>query len=144
MTAIAYKDGVMAGDSASWQGDILVGYHKKVFKTPKGWLTGCAGSVEDIIPFRAWMLCGAEGKIPKVRELSALLVDPDGNVFYARSETGMKPTPASHKEIGAAIGMGREFILGIMAQGGSAEEAIRLAAKRVAYVRGRVYTVSLD
>jgi len=144
MTAIAYKDGVMAGDSASWQSDVLIGYHKKVFKSVDGWLVGCAGTLDCISIYREWFLSGAKGKAPRLDEMTALIVSPQGQVFCAVAARQMRRYKLARPLAGAAIGMGHQFIMGIMAQGGTAEEAVRLAVKHVAYVAGRVYTVSLD
>ena len=54
MTIIAYRDGVMAADTATWQGGVMIGDRsKKIMRTPEGFLIACAGELSVISEFRA-------------------------------------------------------------------------------------------
>ena len=59
MTIIAYRDGVMAADTATWQGGVMIGDRsKKIMRTPEGFLIACAGELSVISKFRAWAKSG--------------------------------------------------------------------------------------
>lgn len=136
MTVIAYRDGIMAADGASWQGEVIVAFEtRKINRTAGGWLWACSGARDDIDLFREWIEHDRSSPPPKPREddFSAIVVRPDGEVtrFY-----GGHPyqVPATFVSAGAHD----EFLNAVMIHGGSAEEAVRLAIKHCPWAGGEV------
>lgn len=146
MTCIAYKDGIIAGDSAIWSEDVVTGFEKKVFKNSDGLLLGCSGLHDDIVAFQEWFMAGGRGRTPRLdADMKAIIVDQKGRVFGASPRTRMEPRRLAHSDKpGIVIGYGNLFVHGLMAAGKTAEEAVKIACQRVAYARGHVYTEKLD
>lgn len=126
----------MAGDTAAWSCDIVVGYNKKVFKTPDGWLFGCTGAVREIAQVHIWMMGGQQGKPPVIKQTSVMAASPSGIVHLASEHTkGEFYLPEVPHYV---IGMGHEFAFGCLAAGVSAEETVRLAIKHIPFLGGEM------
>jgi 20S proteasome alpha/beta subunit len=131
MTTIAYRDGVMAADSAMWQGDLLLGTVQKIYRLDEGHrLAGFAGDLAvcqrliDLLranpkpPYEAIKSCGDGG--------SVLMVDHSGCMWAVDTDTG------GFCEMQApfvAIGSGAMLAMGRMDGGGTARDAIETACK---------------
>ena len=135
MTAIAYRDGVMAGDGrvGDKHGDILSDTDVKVFKT-KHYLLGTAGEAQS-----CQMLIEAVkgGYDPgKLRGINAMRVSKKGaiEIFEGRSWYPLHQTYA-------AIGVGATVAMAAMDLGFDAVKAVRAACKRNFSCGGKVRKV---
>lgn len=147
MTAIAYRDGVMAGDSltiiTSKESDIKTADPLKVAKY-KGYLFGLAGNdcpkMED---FRKWWYPYRKAdKAPKMGQklrFEALVVGPDGMV-QQWDERGVWELI---KQPFWAIGSGSHVCMGAMEFGATARQAVEAAIKWAPGVGGKVYVRKL-
>jgi ATP-dependent HslUV protease subunit HslV len=128
MTAIAYRDGVLAADSGVWDGNLLAGTVRKVHRLEDGRLYAASGREVDVQACRNW-LNGAdpERRPPPVdREtgFSALIVGAE--VLAIARDMRIYTPPAARFY---ALGCHYEFLLGAMAAGASAAEAVNLACR---------------
>jgi hypothetical protein len=156
MTVIAYKDGLMAGDSCwSMTGEgshdgLIVNVADKLVRLRSGGLYGAAGAVDDRQLLDLLHDVHSPEMLPDVRKLRAtlhsdilaLLVLPDGSIWEVATgedEGGIMPVkPKFH-----AVGIGRSLALGAMAQGANARRAIEIACEFNVYCRGPVTALRL-
>lgn len=145
MTLVIYRNRVLAGDTSCWEGDIMVSEQEKVERLPDGALLGCCGMISAIQAFTDWARQGfpAGVDLPDLEhdeDFSALLIGRDGRIncydHKYRREVSVREW--------AAIGAGVEFANGLLVAGYSAEKVVKAAIKHVAYVGGRVTSVSLS
>lgn len=153
MTTIAYKDGVLAGDSL-WTGEdgTVFTMAPKVFCLPSGVLYGGAGEGDD----RALLKMLAKVKKPKdfpsvkqlrkvKQDLYGIVVFPNGQVFVidvAHDKDGTVGVYEIPDRI-AAIGSGGVHALAAMNLGKTAIEAVHFACERSVYSRPPVTHVEL-
>ena len=141
MTIIVYRDGIMAADGGTWQGDVVVhSTAQKLIRLIDGRVIGCAGSRPDIEAYILWMQSGSSPahKPPcdhlAERDFGAIVAYPGGlfdKVDYKfRSYAGIGPW--------AVEGCHTEFAHGALVMGASADYAVRLAVKHCAYATGDV------
>jgi hypothetical protein len=138
VTAIAYRDGVMAADTACYAGGTLQGFTTKISRAPDGALAGVAGNTTICHEF---LTLWREGKItPDWRptivgdaQFGALVAAPDGAV-YEIDETGRHP----YRSPFYAEGSAHPTLIGAMAAGASAEEAVAIAIKYDAHCGGDI------
>jgi hypothetical protein len=127
MTLIAYKAGVLAADSAVWQGDIFVGLRTKILRLEDGGLYAAAGLVPNIHSSYEWIKWGAplDRKPEKLDQDSfgAVWIKPDGALWRINYRFEL------YEDAGdvAAEGCMTEFMLGAMRAGASSERAVCLA-----------------
>lgn len=153
MTVIAYKNGVLAGDSL-WSGENGDVYTlaNKVFRFPSGVLYGGAGEGDDREFVRMLKRARRPEQLPQIKELrklkqglSAIMVFPDGRVFTV--DTSVKDDePVGVSEVVeriAAIGIGSTWALAAMDNGKSAPEAVEYTCKRNTFCRPPVTSVTL-
>lgn len=136
MTAIAYRDGVMAADTM-----MVLDEHVKLLNdvkvvSVKGHLIGISGnncpSNEDFVK---WFFGKDKGKAwAAPRSFGAIVVTPD-NKIELWDETG---ACTSLNEEFWAVGSGKEFAIGAMEAGATAIQAVRIAIKRCPTVSGKV------
>lgn len=139
MTIVAYRAGIMAADTASWSGDMVSAYVRKIVRSPTGVLIGACGETADCRALLQWAEEGAHlAKCPKKISAQALIVAGDQAVHMCDNGKIYDV----HGEF-FAIGSGEDFALGAMAAGASAEEAVRLCFGRVAHVGGDVDVMRL-
>ena len=142
MTTIAYRDGVLAGDSATSGDGNVIGRCAKVHRI-RGRLVGLCGPIEDGETFRLWLKAGAKPKAkpdePLDDDFLALVVEPDGRVV----EYGRRLVSVGYEAPFYAIGSGGALALGAMAAGASAEEAVRIACRFDHYSREPVHALHL-
>jgi 20S proteasome alpha/beta subunit len=136
MTTIAYRDGVLAGDTQVTCGSTIDGYVAKVFR--KGRLlyttTGDSGLGDR---FRQWVESGMEGDAPEMKDGDANangLLFPGGDRVVWRYDKVW----ATHHAPFFAYGSGSTIALGAMYAGATAEEAVRAAATRDTNTGGEV------
>lgn len=146
MTAIAYRAGILAGDTMTIYDDHVKLNHQKVFKH-KGWLYGASGDCPEADDLKAWLFDGL--KDPRKvrfnrttfanRDFNVLAVSPAGEICLIRHVGDLEIVPSEF----FAIGAGKQFCCGAMAYGASAEEAVALAIKHCDSVGGDVTRVRL-
>lgn len=148
MTTIAYKDGILACDSA-WSADSkMVAWQNKITRFKTGALYASCGDGDDRQLVRLLRKVKSPSKIPSTKalrkmdpsDIEALLIFKSGDVWllWTGPTGGAFPiTPPS------AIGSGRNFALGAMDAGLSAEDAVKVACQRDCHSRLPVYTESL-
>jgi len=146
MTTIAYRAGILAGDSRAYSGDKHpIGNKTKVFRLRGGRLVGVSSSVVGAPSnFLAWLNslpddAALERAVADQEHLvQALVVEPDGSAFYwndGRAFTG--PVKADFY----AIGSGQQSAYMAMKLGKSAEDAIRLTIEVDPWTGGEVRSV---
>lgn len=145
MTTVAYRDGVMAANTATWLGDAMMGESSHVVIL-RGHLVGCAGGPSACHIFRDWFEAGVgRTTLPEIpsegyeANFDALTVSPGGVVSAWDRNFSPMPIRAEYH----AIGSGMCFALGAMATGSNASGAVFAAAKHDAYTRGSVETITL-
>lgn len=126
MTVIALKDGILAGDRACNRNGVRTGYRAKVRRVDggrvamTGYLPACLSIVE-------WIEGGRVNDAPKGvagDEWGAVIFVPDEGDPTLIEQGLESPLPDAPFH---AWGMGREIALGVMWQGGTAEEAVLAA-----------------
>lgn len=131
MTTIAYRAGIMAGDTRAYAGfNGALGQKTKIRRLPDGTLVGCSsnqvGLGESVMD---WYAAGAQpDKAPKASEtkFSLLVVKPDGRAFYASDNFFLSgPIVAEF----FAVGSGEGVAQGAMHAGASAQHAVEIACR---------------
>lgn len=150
MTTIAYRDGIMAGDSGNWLNNVMYRGAIKVARGPDGSLHGVTGNAGDAEPYIRWVLDGMQGDAPKPEATDrnegrsaflALVVPPGGGPVRLWTAFGSE----EHHDVPfIAIGAGAEMAVGAMAAGATAEEAIRIVAQHSNFAALPVRTVSRE
>lgn len=134
MTTIAFKDGVMAGDTQeNWGGTPIPA--KKVYKLG-GALFGTSGSAEFAYVFYDWLKSGLPRREPYGEENVCALVYANGLFYFLER---FIPIPVNKPFW--AIGSGAEYALAAMELGKSAEDAVRTAIELDINSGGEVYSV---
>lgn len=146
MTVVAYKDGVMVADGASFAAGLrFTAMHQKVITCALG-LAGAGGLSSDCQEYRRWMCAGMpQDALPDFSHdtdepFQALWAKLDGTLWWAdeRLRFVQIESPGTLGETNAAA-----FVEGAMRAGASAEEALRLALKHCTYVGGEITVVRL-
>lgn len=125
MTTIAYRDGVIAGDTQVTAGGMKVGSAQKVFKKGKR-LWGFAGSLALCQAYSDWVKTGRKGEPPELTkedDLDGFVIEDGKIVSY--NHNGKDTIEAEYY----ASGSGWLIAMGAMAMGATAEEAVRCAIK---------------
>ena len=140
MTCIAYRDGVLAGDTEWGDGNIK---HQdiKVVKR-NGHLIGICGNdtppLDDVIE---WFFSTPEKKKEEFKKVdfAILVIDPSGAIWLLDNRGHSFKT----KEKFWAIGSGQEVAMGAMEAGATAKQAVKAAIKWAQGCGGRVVSRSL-
>lgn len=140
MTTIAYKAGVLAGDTrvTSGKNQINPGHATKVFQLPDGSLLGVAGDVVDCQQLIDALM--DQRAIPRLKRCEAILVMTDGSIhsFEGSNSSAVEGTDYW------ACGSGWIPACVAMRCGKSAEEAVKIAMEFDASSGGEVRTVQLE
>lgn len=128
MTAICYKDGILAADTAVYADRSLFGYTQKIFIYNKYIVYGCSGHNADVYRFKRWLATEDPERYDVEKGFSAIVIDNGGDtpiirVFDYRGEN----TQIKAKFF--AIGCGQHICTGAMAAGATAIEAVVIATK---------------
>lgn len=129
MTAIAYRDGVMAADTAFFSGNEMP-YHVRKIERINGHLVASSGNLALMVRFHDWVRGGMETAFDRSDLLPeegwrGLLVAPDGRAMIML-ERGplLAMTVPFH-----ALGSPQAMLIGAMAAGASAAQAVEIAIK---------------
>jgi hypothetical protein len=140
VTAIAYRDGVMAADTQCTTGHIK--WHSPKIAKHKGYLLGAAGNPPSVTGLIRWYF-QALGKPtrPKLEgyEFDLLVVTPKGRIELWDQRGQFEPIRYRFW----AVGCGAECCLAAMDMGASAPRAVRAAIKFADHCGGRVTTCKL-
>src|SRR6266699_6218856 len=99
MTTIAYRDGVMASDSACWIGDTLAHRVKKMWRIKRA-LVGMAGDYSAALFFLEWVRNGShEDEWTELHKytLDVMAVHPDGKIHLFECHHSHAPIVATSK-----------------------------------------------
>lgn len=140
MTTIAYRDGILAADSASWDANgIYFGRTRKIHRLVDGSLLAGAGCDSMVQRVANWLndFCEFPDVDPEkeMDRFQGLLIEPGRRVFYmdqSLEQSELVDIPF------VAIGSGHELALGAMAMGATAREAVMIACQFDAHSRGPV------
>ena len=143
MTTIAYRDGIMASDSACFDSSLYQGEVDKLWTLPPIGLIGCSGEIGAMIQFVDWLKDGSDRKrkpdFPDDCDFESIVVSPDGEVMhYDRHLVPIRVANDLH-----AIGSGRKLALGAMMAGASADEAVKIACHYDMVTREPIRTIRL-
>lgn len=143
MTTIVYRDGVMAADRRAYAGDKQpIGEKTKVHRLADGSLFGASSSkVGAVDKFRRLVEeRGIGGSFDAAHPVQAILVRPDGSIFYFHEEdTFTGPLEAAF----IAIGSGDRFALGALKMGATAARAVEVAIECDVWSGGGIDVLSL-
>lgn len=134
MTCVAYKEGMIAGDTMIvWDGVVKTMDEIKVAKR-KGHLFGCAGM--NMPPLESVIKCyfTKDRKSLKQYEFVCLVITPSGAIHQFDNTGRCDDIQGPF----FAIGSGREFALGAMECGATSEQAVQAAIKWCPTVGGKV------
>jgi hypothetical protein len=129
----------MAADTATWtSGDVLAGRTKKIKRATDGSLFACSGISSEIHQFtdyfEQWLVTeSGQGGLPRKFDIEkggggfgALIVRPDGRVLRCFNDLHIFPSCESAFYV---EGSGAKFMFGALAQGATAEQAVRLCIR---------------
>ncbi len=146
MTVIAYRDGVMASDTASYFGNIVSPRVRKLARGNDGVLYGVCGDGAASDAFLAWVKGGYQGPRPDPVKAS----DDGSNFEILIAERG-KPLRMRHYDGESvfygdymAIGSGQPVALGALFSGSSAVMACQAAIAHYSHCGGQVETISFE
>ena len=138
MTIIAFKDGILAADSAFVQEDMMFGTAEKIWRRGDGTLVGGHGDAGYCEQFRQWVMDGEEGDAPETPENQegyscGLIVRPNGKLEI-HTPRGALPFSGAYY----AMGSGSALAIGAMAFGATAEEATQVAIDHCCWCGGPI------
>lgn len=140
MTTIAYRDGILAGDTLIADEEVrFPGHARKVFRLRDGSLLGLCGDLAQIQAFMGWLRKGTPGECPPFDKSDAMIVRPDRVLIFC--EGGRFSTLSGMPYV--ALGSGRLLALGCLWHGGTAVEAVRAGIAHDIASGGKVHTVRL-
>lgn len=151
MTAIAYKDGCLAVESAASWSDMRRGRFKKWCRVPEalggGFVAGC-GNLSKIYHVLRTVEGTAEAaptldiRAP-VSKSTFLLMRPDSSLWQLEEDAVWYPLTEDGQGYFSA-GSAMEYLAGAMDAGASAVEAVRLARDRMEGCGGQIYGLYAD
>lgn len=133
MTTIAWRPYEIAGDTAIFENNTIVGHVRKISRRGPA-LIGAAGIYAECQAFLKWVKGNGQGARPKMTGETTGIVGYDTmlHVYDANGVTLLRNCPYY------AIGNGSDFATGAMAAGASAKEAVKIAMKHNAFTKGKV------
>lgn len=123
MTTFAYKDGVLATDSAVSGSGTYCGSTTKGGRAQDGTLAAACGDLSGVPAILEWLEGGAQGEPPIPKDTNEYFVArPDGTCLWV----GVNGAAQVHAPFHAG-GSGASIALGAMAAGASAQAAVEIA-----------------
>lgn len=125
MTTFAYRDGVLASDSAVVCSGTYGGSTQKIFASKQGGLVAASGDLAALASFKKWVEeKHCKGGVPEMSaSYSALWIKPNGEVFIIELDAAVQVEVPF-----IAGGSGSDIAMGAMAAGATAEQAVQIAA----------------
>jgi hypothetical protein len=151
MTVIAYKDGILATDTAVFGYDLIVGYRRKIC-VEKDFVFAACGSVLEVAAFRRWATESFTDNLrpPKSDNFGAVVIYRDYADEKLRSSSEFSRAgrvfkvgetfilyDVTHYHMPVVDGSACEFMLGVMYCGGTARMAVELAIKHSPWAGGQ-------
>lgn len=139
MTTIAFKNGVLAADTALTSGaDAFAGEMTKIAMCDD-FMGGASGNITDITKFLDWVEEGADfDELPEFEvAINCLLISKNHTVRNVGKGGISRPIDAPFH----AIGTGEEAAKGALTAGATAEEAVQAAIHIDLFSGGRVDTL---
>ena len=145
VTTIAYREGVVAGDTGSAMGYALTNDAIKVARGVGGAVHGCSGAGACCSEYLEWVKSGYRGNPPMPEmdgESSTFIILKSERVGSVEiiSARGTERYETAY----FAIGAGAEVALGAMHAGADAEGAVNAAIAHSTCTSGRVISVKLE
>lgn len=145
MTVIAVKDGIMAADTQSWNGNLKISQASKLLRCDIG-ICGFTGWRPVIETAQAWLKRGGPwgsdhqrpAAVADATDLQGVILRPDG-IWNLTYKFDVYRTDA----VIDCCGAHSEFLFGAMLAGASAEEAVRLAIRHCELAGGEVEVMQL-
>lgn len=139
MTTVAYRDGILAGDSLMVDRGVRCGHFEKVRRVGD-LLVGMAGAACWMGPFLRWV--GSEfspESLPRIVDdnFEALIITPDGRVDWF----GQTLVPVRMFGDFTAIGSGFPVAMGAMSAGASAVRALEIACELDTMTGGPIISI---
>jgi hypothetical protein len=132
MTTIAYRDGIMAGDTLVADEEVRFPCReRKVHRLRDGTLIGLCGDLAQTQAFMGWLRKGMPGECPPFDKSDAMIVRPDRVLIFC--EGGRFSTLSGVPYVA----------LGCLWHGGTAVEAVRAGIAHDIASGGKVHTVKL-
>lgn len=143
MTAIAYKDGVLAADSVAWiaESRVKIPCRPKIRSLRDGRLFAAAGENGEIDAVFEWL----DGRADKPaltpgETMHCILVRPDGSYETCWESLRFRRCQSPVY----ALGIASQFLMGALLAGASPEEAVRLAIEHTDGAGGDVQVMRLQ
>jgi hypothetical protein len=127
MTIIAYRDGILAADGLTETDGLIVPGPPKIVRRGDAWVAS-SGALGDCAAFERWVADGRpDDEAPELDDgFEALVAERGGRVrWYDKRCAPVDVTALPW----AALGSGHQVAAVVLAQGGSAVEACRLACR---------------
>jgi hypothetical protein len=146
MTAIVYRDGVMAADTAVWAEGVVSGAMRKIQRGADGTLVAGTGPSSCCQWFANFILSGEDKTTPQRDRLDlgdhfeGLVVRPDGTVEYWNGKLMVSIFDAPFHVIGAQT----TFMMGALYAGATAEQTVRLVIAHTDGAAGDVQVERLE
>lgn len=135
MTTIAFRDGILAADSAITTAGVLDGYAEKIAANKKGDLFAGSGSFEEIEEIKDWFLRGEKGPAPEIfrdeageTETKVMVFRASGRIDTMNSKPRWSPIFLPEALPFVSLGSGDHLALGALAMGATAVEAVQIAS----------------
>lgn len=144
VTTIAYRDGVLAADTAMCQGGVMIGTIVKIVRRDDGDMAAAAGDAAYNAAFNAWFMAGENGSPPEAKSEDIFL---DRGMIFRKSGQIEVFEPRGKFACQApyiAVGSGRESALGAMFAGADAETAIKAAIQLDPHTGGEITVLRHD
>jgi hypothetical protein len=125
MTTFAYKDGVLAADSAATCSGTYQGSTQKIFASKRGGLVAVSGDMAANAAFKKWVEeKHCQGEVPDTdAAYSAIWIKPNGEIYVIEFRAAVRLDAPF-----VAGGSGMDLATGAMAFGATAAEAVQVAA----------------
>jgi hypothetical protein len=137
MTIIAYRDGVLAADTAAHNGATRICGVTKIARREDGVLAGASGGPDFMGEFLRWVRGEKSERPTPIKDSDGTdmgaLFFPDGRIEIYESNGMFEITPGYY-----AMGSGRDQALGAMFLGAGAVQAVRAAIAHDAYCGGEI------
>lgn len=139
MTTIAFRDGVLAADTATLNGYTLLTNAVDKIVRHHGCLCGGAGRAVYLGEFQRWFLAGEFGSRPEADEDdAAIIVRPSGLIHRFEKGGWIELHPKYY-----SLGSGRDHAYGAFYMGATAEQAVCAAIAHEPGTGGNVTVLGL-
>ena len=130
----------MAADTATHTGDMRLYHVKKIWRV-RGALLAAAGITSVCMAFRDWYAAGRDVPFERPDEFDGIVVQSDGVVLrMIGKDNGFVRYDAPFH----AVGSGLEILIGAMAAGATAAQAVEIAMRWSTYAAGGLQIETLE